>query len=91
MIGGEVASPTKVLIDYARKNPELDIKFAWMDGKMISRQQLDMISELPSRVFFTTRNSVPVLRSSFLKAVIFSTFMPLYPARTASFTLLSLS
>ena len=24
-------------------------KFAWMDGKLISRQQLDMISELPSR------------------------------------------
>ena len=49
MIGGDVASPTKVLIDFARKNPELDIKFAWMDGKMVSRQQLDLISELPSR------------------------------------------
>ena len=46
---------------------------------------------MPRRVFFTTRNSVPVLRSSFLKAVIFPTFMPLYPARTASVTLLSLS
>lgn len=49
MIGGEVASPTKVLIDYARKNPELDIKFAWMDGKLLTRQQLDILSELPSR------------------------------------------
>ena len=49
MMGGDVASPTKVLIDFARKNPELDIKFAWMDGKMVSRQQLDLISELPSR------------------------------------------
>jgi len=25
MIGGDVAPPTKVLIDFARKNPELDI------------------------------------------------------------------
>ena len=46
---------------------------------------------MPRRVFFTPRNSVPVLRSSFLKAVIFPTFIPLYPARTASVTLLSLS
>ncbi|MBK7550639.1 MAG: hypothetical protein IPI61_02715 [Syntrophaceae bacterium] len=49
MIGGDVAPPTKVLIDFARKNPELDIQFAWMDGRMVSRQQLDLISELPSR------------------------------------------
>jgi large subunit ribosomal protein L10 len=49
MIGAEVVSPTKVLIDYAKKNPELDIKFAWMDGKLLTRQQLDILSELPSR------------------------------------------
>jgi large subunit ribosomal protein L10 len=49
MIGAEVVSPTKVLIDYAKKNPELDIKFAWMNGKLLTRQQLDILSELPSR------------------------------------------
>jgi large subunit ribosomal protein L10 len=49
MIGAEVVAPTKVLIDYAKKNPELDIKFAWMDGKLLTRQQLDILSDLPSR------------------------------------------
>jgi large subunit ribosomal protein L10 len=49
MIGADMVAPTKVLIDYAKKNPELDIKFAWMDGKLLTRQQLDVLSELPSR------------------------------------------
>jgi len=74
MIGDDVASPTKVLIDFARKNPELDIKVAWMDGKLLSRQQLDTISELPSRdvllaILLGTLVAVPTQFVTVLSAV----------------------
>jgi large subunit ribosomal protein L10 len=74
MIGDDVASPTKVLIDFARKNPELDIKFAWMDGRLLSRQQLDVISELPSRdvllaILLGTLVAVPTQFVTVLSAV----------------------
>ena len=46
---GDVVEPTKVLVDFARKNSELDIKAGLLDGKLITRDQLQQLAELPSR------------------------------------------
>lgn len=46
---GDVVEPTKVLVDFARKNSELDIKAGLLDGRLISREQLQQLAELPSR------------------------------------------
>ena len=41
--------PTKALIDFARKNPELEIKVGILDGKLLTKNDLTALSELPSR------------------------------------------
>jgi large subunit ribosomal protein L10 len=41
--------PTKVLIDFAKKNPELEIKVGVLDGKLLSKADLNVLAELPSR------------------------------------------
>ncbi len=46
---GDAVETTKVLVDFARKNSELDIKAGLLDGKLISKDQLRSLSELPSR------------------------------------------
>ena len=42
-------APTKALIDFARKNPELEIKVGIIDGKMLSKADIEALAELPSR------------------------------------------
>lgn len=42
-------APTKALIDFARKNPELEIKVGIIDGKMLSRADIEALAELPGR------------------------------------------
>jgi large subunit ribosomal protein L10 len=41
--------PTKVLIDFAKKNPELEIKIGVLDGKLLTRGDISALAELPSR------------------------------------------
>ena len=41
--------PTKVLIDFAKKNPELEIKIGVLDGKLLTKADLTVLAELPSR------------------------------------------
>jgi large subunit ribosomal protein L10 len=46
---GDVIGPTKVLVEFAKRNAELEIKVGMMNGKILSRNQLGALSELPSR------------------------------------------
>jgi len=46
---GDVVRPTKVLVDFAKKNAELEIKVGMLNGKVLSRDQLSALSELPGR------------------------------------------
>ena len=41
--------PTKALIDFARKNPELEIKIGVLDGKILTKSDITLLAELPSR------------------------------------------
>jgi len=41
--------PTKVLIDFAKKNPELEIKVGILDGKLLTKSDLSVLADLPSR------------------------------------------
>ena len=41
--------PTKVLIDFAKKNPELEIKIGVLDGKLLTKSDIAALAELPSR------------------------------------------
>jgi large subunit ribosomal protein L10 len=41
--------PTKVLVDFARKNPELEIKVGVLDGKLLTKSDISALAELPSR------------------------------------------
>lgn len=46
---GDVIAPTKALIDFAKKNSQLEIKVGVMDGKTLTTEQIKALSELPSR------------------------------------------
>jgi large subunit ribosomal protein L10 len=46
---GDVVETTKALIDFAKKNANLEIKAAVLNGKSLSREQLGILAELPSR------------------------------------------
>jgi len=46
---GDVIETTKALVDFAKKNANLEIKAGMMDGKILSRDQLTILAELPSR------------------------------------------
>jgi len=41
--------PSKVLIDFAKKNPELEIKVGVLDGKLLTRSDISALAELPGR------------------------------------------
>lgn len=47
--GDEEVRPTKTLIDFARKNRELEIKAGILNGKLVSREELSALAELPGR------------------------------------------
>jgi len=42
-------APTKALIEFAKKNPELEIKVGVLDGKLVTKQDLTALAELPGR------------------------------------------
>jgi large subunit ribosomal protein L10 len=45
----DVVETAKVLVDFARKNAELEIKAGMLNGRVISREQLGALASLPSR------------------------------------------
>lgn len=51
----DVVEATKALVDFAKKNPEFDIKVAVLDGKLLSKVDLQTLSELPSREVLLAR------------------------------------
>jgi large subunit ribosomal protein L10 len=46
---GDAVETAKVLVDFVRKNAELEIKAGMLKGKVISREQLSALAALPSR------------------------------------------
>lgn len=42
-------APTKALVEFAKKNPELEIKVGVLDGKLLTKADLTALAELPSR------------------------------------------
>ena len=46
---GDAVDTTKVLVDFAKKNANLEIKAAMLDGRSLSKEQLAVLAELPSR------------------------------------------
>lgn len=42
-------APAKVLVEFAKKNPELEIKVGVLDKKLLSKNDLTVLAELPSR------------------------------------------
>lgn len=42
-------APTKALIEFAKKNPELEIKVGVLDGKLLTKADITALAELPSR------------------------------------------
>ena len=44
-----VIESTKVLVEYAKKNAELEIKVGMLDGKVLTREQIRALAELPGR------------------------------------------
>lgn len=46
---GDAAESTKALIDFAKKNAELDIKAGLMGGRLLSREQISVLADLPGR------------------------------------------
>jgi large subunit ribosomal protein L10 len=45
----DAVETTKALVDFAKKNANLEIKAAMMNGKILSKEQLTLLAELPSR------------------------------------------
>lgn len=45
----DVVETAKVLVDFARKNAELEIKAGMLNGRVISREQLGALASLPPR------------------------------------------
>ncbi|HRT28117.1 MAG: 50S ribosomal protein L10 [Syntrophobacterales bacterium] len=46
---GDIVESTKVLVDFAKKNAELEVKAGFMGGDVLSREQINTLAELPSR------------------------------------------
>lgn len=46
---GDVVETTKALVDFAKKNANLEIKAAMMNGRCLNKEQLMILAELPSR------------------------------------------
>ena len=46
---GDVVEPTKALVAFAKKNVELEIKVGILDGKLLTKEEISILAELPSR------------------------------------------
>lgn len=49
MAYGDAAGPTKVLVEFAKKNPELNIQVGMLNGRLLTRADLDALANLPSK------------------------------------------
>lgn len=45
----DVIGSTKVLVEFAKKNAQLEIKAGMLDGKFLTKEQLNALAELPGR------------------------------------------
>jgi large subunit ribosomal protein L10 len=45
----DVVEPTKILVDFAKKNAELELRAGVLDGKALTKEQLNALALLPSR------------------------------------------
>lgn len=48
-VGGDAAAAAKTLADFRRASGLLEFKGGWMNGDVLSAEQIDAISKLPSR------------------------------------------
>jgi large subunit ribosomal protein L10 len=46
---GDVIESTKALVEFAKRNAELEIKVGMLDGKFLTKEQISALAELPSR------------------------------------------
>lgn len=46
---GDVIESTKVLVEFAKRNAELEIKAGMLDGKFLTKEQISALAELPGR------------------------------------------
>jgi large subunit ribosomal protein L10 len=46
---GDVVEPTKVLVEFAKKNDKLEIEAGMLDGTLLSKDQIKALADLPSR------------------------------------------
>lgn len=46
---GDVIEATKVLVEFAKRNAELEIKAGMLDGKYLTKEQISALAELPGR------------------------------------------
>jgi len=46
---GDIVQSTKALIEFAKKNAEIEIRGGMLDGRFLTREQLGTLAELPSR------------------------------------------
>jgi len=46
---GDVVEPAKVLVDFAKKNAQMEIVAGVLEGKVLSAAQVSALAELPSR------------------------------------------
>jgi len=52
---GDVVEAAKVLVEFAKKNAELDVKVGVLNGKLVTKQQLEALAQLPSREVLLAR------------------------------------
>ncbi|MDD5169471.1 MAG: 50S ribosomal protein L10 [Syntrophales bacterium] len=45
----DVVEPTKILVEFAKKNAQLELKAGVLDGKILTQEQLGALALLPSR------------------------------------------
>jgi len=46
---GDVVGPTKILVEFAKKNDKLEIAAGVLDGRLLSKEQIKALAELPIR------------------------------------------
>lgn len=46
---GNVVESTKALVEFAKKSAELEIKAGMLDGRMLTKEQISALAELPGR------------------------------------------
>jgi len=46
---GDVVEPTRILVEFAKKNDRLEIEAGVLDGTLLSREQILVLAKLPSR------------------------------------------